>query len=107
MSVLIKGMEMPKSCDKCKLMTANYGCAFVGAVGGESYRKRAWDCPLVEVPTPHGRLIDADSVEKQIDYVANLDWNRKVGASDGMFAALEIVEDALTIIESEGEDESR
>lgn len=50
MSVLIKGMEMPKSCDKCELMTANYGCAFVGAVGGESYRKRAWDCPLVEVP---------------------------------------------------------
>ena len=52
MSILIKGMEMPKSCDKCELMTANYGCAFVGAVGGESYRKRAWDCPLVEVPEP-------------------------------------------------------
>lgn len=64
MPVLIKGMEMPKSCDKCELMTANYGCAFVGAVGGESYRKRAWDCPLIEVPTPHGRLIDADEFIK-------------------------------------------
>lgn len=52
MSILIRGMEMPKSCDKCELMTANYGCAFVGAVGGESYRKRAWDCPLIEVPEP-------------------------------------------------------
>ena len=67
----------------------------------EHRRERHPDCPLVEVPTPHGRLIDADSVEKQIGYVANLDWNRKVGASGGMFAALEIVEDALTIIESE------
>ena len=62
MSVLIKGMEIPKSCDKCELMTANYGCAFVGSVGGESYRKRAWDCPLVEVPTTHGRLIDAEAI---------------------------------------------
>ena len=56
MSILIKRMEMPKSCDKCELMTANYGCVFVGAVGGESYRKRAWDCPLVEVPEQkHGK----------------------------------------------------
>jgi len=58
------------------------------------------DCPLVEIP-PHGRLIDADAVEKQIDYVANLDWNIKVGVSGGMLAALEIVEDAQTIIEAE------
>ena len=113
MSVLIKGMEMPKSCFDCKMMVVKavneieimkYCCFLRKTALGVNRRK---DCPLVEVPTPHGRLIDADSVEKQIDYVANLDWNRKVGASEGMFAALEIVEDALTIIESEGEDESR
>ena len=66
MSVLIKGMEMPKNCDECELMTANYGCAFVGAVGGESYRKRAWDCPLVEVPTPHGDLIDKKRLDTRV-----------------------------------------
>ena len=65
MSILIKGMEMPTSCYKCELMTANYGCVIVGAVGGESYRKRALDCPLVEIPTPHGRLIDADALIKE------------------------------------------
>ena len=99
MSVLIKGMEMPKDKPSRIVLNPN-GQLFVDH--GTWYT----EYEAVEIP-PHGRLIDADSVEKQIDYVANLDWNRKVGASGGMLAALEIVEDALTIIESEGEDESR
>lgn len=63
MSVLIKGMEMPKSCAECALMSVYFGCVIVGAVGGESDHKRAWDCPLIEVPQ-HGRLIDADEFIK-------------------------------------------
>ena len=63
MSVLIKGMEMPESCDKCELMTANYGCAFIGAVGGESYRKRAWDCPLIEVGRINDKITLKDAIE--------------------------------------------
>lgn len=91
MSVLIKGMEMPKSCDKCELMTANYGCAFVGAVGGESYRKRAWDCPLVEVPE-HGRLIDADCCNG---------YFYEHMSDDMMIAAMNAINEMPTIIESE------
>ena len=97
--IYIKGMEMPKSCWHCRFELNNMCRATINRMRVESCDRHP-DCPLVEVPK-HGRLIDADSVEKQIDYVANLDWNRKVGASGGMFAALEIVEDALTIIESE------
>ena len=53
MSILIKGMEMPESCDTCFLSkwdTCNerFYCMFD-------------DCPLVEVPAPHGDLIDIDS----------------------------------------------
>ena len=91
MSVLIKGIEMPKSCDKCELMTANYGCAFVGAVGGESYRKRAWDCPLVEVPE-HGRLIDADCCN---------DYFYEHMSDDMMIAAMNAINEMPTIIETE------
>lgn len=29
--------------------------------------KRADFCPLVEVPTPHGRLIDADALKSHIE----------------------------------------
>ena len=61
MSILIKGMEMPKSCSVCRLF-GEYGCPFIGAVGYALTRgERNEDCPLVEVP-PHGRLIDADKI---------------------------------------------
>ena len=69
MSILIKGMEMPKSCSKC-------GWFDMG--GGDGYRctllRKSFDmwnkisvardknCPLIEIPTPHGRLIDADEM---------------------------------------------
>lgn len=54
MSVLIKGMELPKNCDMCPLADT----IICGAQG----------CPLIEVP-PHGRLIDADAqIEAAIEY---------------------------------------
>lgn len=55
MSILIKGMEMPERCGACFLR-----------VGGCKQRiymeQRPKYCPLVEIPTPHGRLIDADKL---------------------------------------------
>ena len=64
MSILIKGMEMPTSCAKCKLF-GEYGCAFIGAVGyALTEGRRSKDCPLVPVP-PHGRLIDADEADSR------------------------------------------
>ena len=64
MSILIKGMEMPKSCLNCFLSRS--GCRAVlkrmRAMERETWipaNYRHDDCPLVHVP-PHGRLIDAD-----------------------------------------------
>lgn len=60
MSILIKGMEMPKSCSVCRLF-GEYGCPFIGAVGYALTRdERNEDCPLVPVP-PHG-LIDREQI---------------------------------------------
>lgn len=52
MSVLIKGMNMPKNCTLC-FMRDNFHdyCPY------EQTKER--DCPLIEVPTPHGPLMDA------------------------------------------------
>lgn len=67
MSILIKGMEMPKDCLACRfrdgawciaLGTDNWRSAYNTAPKGE----RLPDCPLVKVPE-HGRLIDADALE--------------------------------------------
>lgn len=61
MSVLIKGMKMPQTCTMCWLSPI---CpVWVKEVSRhKGYNDRLPDCPLVEVPTPHGRLIDADEL---------------------------------------------
>lgn len=62
MSILIKGMEMPKDCNKCPMTVDGY-CRIIGYPNGDAiikHYKPLW-CPLVEVPK-HGRLIDADEL---------------------------------------------
>ena len=64
MSILIKGMEMPRKCRECKFRVLDYCLAKEQKT--EVYEDEiipSW-CPLIEIP-PHGRLIDADEVEKK------------------------------------------
>lgn len=61
MSVLIKGMEMPHSCASCLWEFQNY-CYLINDRVESCDRNTK--CPLVELPTPHGRLIDADELLK-------------------------------------------
>ena len=80
MSVLIKGMEIPKSCAKCKLF-GEYGCPFIGAVGYALTRgERNEDCPLVPVP-PHGRMIDADALCKTLRSLVEREYTPEVFAN--------------------------
>ena len=72
MSVIVKGMEMPKSCITCPLCECRNECAYCEV--GDKYLSWDWDerlrssrndhCPLQEVP-PHGRLIEEP---KQLSY---------------------------------------
>ena len=62
MSVLIKGFEMPTHCKDCVLEEDGY-CFLINDVVEPLGRPRS--CPFVEVPAPHGRLIDADRLIKQ------------------------------------------
>ena len=76
MSVLIKGLIMPSCCDGCTFsdwsnlhQTAScklhdYDPCFSG-YSREYTDKRADFCPIVEVPAPHGRLIDADALKEE------------------------------------------
>ena len=66
MSVLIKGMEMPTQCYDCYLIAADPDkdglyCKHLKKDVND-WSSRLEDCPLVEVPTPHGRLVDADGI---------------------------------------------
>lgn len=68
MSILIKGMEMPKSCYKCPLRRRD-GMDIVCPVAHERFsvadvnilEYRLNNCPLVPV-LPHGDLIDRDAL---------------------------------------------
>ena len=72
MGVYIKNMKMPNGCISCPLKSYGtidefkYYCDMTGASLGEwcdkRLDKRHKDCPLVEVKTPHGRLIDAEDM---------------------------------------------
>lgn len=73
MSILIKGMEMPKSCLDCRFCNGqantDYGvCVWCDVDGKVRDAYTMQDCPLVPIP-PHGRLIDADAIPyKKIMY---------------------------------------
>ena len=73
MSVLIKGMEMPKSCWDC--FACHDGWCIINQKI-EGHRTVTHSCPLVEIP-PHGRLIDADDMASiTIDCDARGNWKR-------------------------------
>lgn len=103
MSVMVKGMKMPKSC---------FGCDFQNPFAEVPYCRRLMkscpktsrleDCPLAEVPTPHGRLGDLDRLYKHIKAECNIYGKPTIGFEDGN-KVLKIITDTHTVIEAEEE----
>ena len=89
MSVLVKGMDMPRHCGECGI-----DWCYICRRAETPIETRPSDCPLVEVPTPHGDLIDRDSLRDN-----NCDAFEIKGA-DGTILAMDvsIIDDAPTII---------
>lgn len=103
MSVLVKNMKMPKDCEHCRFcgIDVESGCWIkknwiIRKVG---VGRPDW-CPLIEIPTPHGRLIDADALE-----VTEKTWWEETEDDEvqyySAFYEMETIEDAPTIIEAE------
>ena len=64
MSVLIKGMKMPRSCWECPLFDdKSMQCLILRCEIRTDQAMTASCCPLVEVPTPHRDLIDRDELK--------------------------------------------
>ena len=114
MSILIKGMDMPECCTECSCCrhdnwngeTAHQCNVSLITFSAEDenwiYDKRPNWCPLIEIPTPHGRLIDADKLLEKTywDYnEATHDYNNFKVVSHYDIA------DAPTVIEAEGSEE--
>ena len=105
MSVLIKGMEMPKACEWCSFIStftteSGLGCRCeVEKFEFWDYSKRQENCPLVEVPIPHGRLIDADELKKKLE--KHREMCGDIELAHGIDEAIRILENATIIIEAE------
>lgn len=87
MSVLIRGMEMPKNCTGCPIC-----CGL--PYQQRDVKGRRPDCPLIELP-PHGRLI----AEKTITEIRYHDADGYHIVNGEQLCELEI--DAPTVIEAE------
>ena len=117
MSVLFRGMKMPRSCDDCRFYVDGwcYACE-PESEEEQKYTREGW-CPFGKLP-PHGRLIDADALINII--------NRSITEEERVFNSIKedpigkhrmwidimhdkrivgILENAPTIIEAEEEEE--
>ena len=86
MSILIKGMKMPKNCNECKFGTwsnlhqtacckrHDFDPCFEDH-SREYMEKRADFCPLVEIPEPHGEHLCEDEV---VSCLEGADWINEV-----------------------------
>lgn len=104
MSVMVKGMEMPKDCLKCPFCLFADGywkCLVDGSHADFGGTCRPSLCPLVPVP-PHGRLIDADKIGlTDFEIILCQKGNPFKNALEML---LEKIENAPTVIPSDGKD---
>lgn len=93
MSVLIKGMEMPKTCHCCRMCVQvsdgdidwHWECCLLCEKVARYATDRIPGCPLVPVP-PHGDLIDREETKRRLaEHLCKMkppimwpDWNDAV-----------------------------
>lgn len=106
MSVIIKNREMPEGCVECwnRFSCKHFEISFI------RLNTRHPDCPLIEVPAPHGRLIDADALKNYIENYGHTEAfaMAQIGREGKFFLMGNIIADIdeqPTVIEAEGRTE--
>ena len=91
---------MPKRCLDCPFMISrdNDDCVLQTEV--ENELARTWEelkasCPLVDIPTPHGRLKDVDKIEYEKLYIDDVGKSYEMVGKDD-------IDELPTVIEAEG-----
>lgn len=107
MSLLIKGLNMPKNCLLCPCcvgegigMGRQHYCQGIDDEPCVSETYRPKNCPLIEVPTPHGRLIDEEAIYNNVKSRCN-NCHIRACAICGVTRILNDIRTAPTIIEAE------
>lgn len=109
MSLLIKDIEMPIGCwwrdslglyRECPFFDRDHYCYKLNREVSDNCAKRPFDCPFIKVPTPHGRLIDADALMELYE-PAPEDVNEWEHYTTTISVIRQNIKDAPTIIEAE------
>ncbi len=101
MCLMIKGMDVPKDY-KQRIATLDRQTddgilrLFVSDFDSEAMKYSCRVYPIVEVPTPHGRLIDADRLEDRIKNMVG-----KYDTAIPLNVVYRLIADAHPIIEAE------
>lgn len=92
MSILIKGMKKPKNCDECPLADSYLACD-----------AQSVNCPIIEVSTPHGPLVDTKNLLETITKDAYFIKRGHYKADFGMtcFSIAQAIHEQPIIIEAE------
>jgi len=97
MGVYISNMSKPKNAFECstKINPEERMCIYTGKVFEETLSllldRPCDDCPIIEIPTPHGRIIDEDEIYEQPH------------CGECNDATLDAINNAPTILEAEEE----
>ena len=109
MSILIKDMDMPNACWDCEGCDGDKKNGYFCILHKDAYdlvdidifkEKPNW-CPLVEVPTPHGRLIDEKELYNKIENEFDGGCVYDVSPDDAVSDFEEIASQYKTVIEEE------
>ena len=100
MSVLIKGnVHLPRSCRDCPFNYSGVCIASANCLKTKSFMKaRNPDCPIIEIPTPHGRLIDAERLFNIFEPITSFPKDEQIMYVEAFLTA---IKQAQTIIEAE------
>ena len=109
MSILIKDMEMPNACWACEGCDGDKKNGYFCILHKDAYdlvdidifkEKPDW-CPLVEIPTPHGDLIDRNEVLNACEFIGEKPTWDNPYTDDTYGCKSSVIENMKAVIEAE------
>lgn len=91
MSILIKGIDLPKSGDRHRITIYDNGNAYITTTSNPIYETEIKDVEVIQIPAPHGRL--KEELEKKLyEYI---DPFEVPGALEACYDTMEAFYDAM------------
>ena len=99
--------NIPSCCAYCSYNHSSLICKITMSEidRGDEYKERLEDCPLIDVKTPHGDLVDRNKLLRRAKRESTYAWKMNLHARTETILNqfVDWLDEAPTVIESEGE----